>query len=314
MELIEPIVFSEVSHPTPMSLENNKQSEIEGRIAEMCPYMPTTFQGFLERSLELAHLQIEVSNAELAANAVKALPTLIEEEQKEEAQQRKRPISFRAALPGRLRGMSAVVRKVTDPIKKFQEAAQNDSVNELNPTLLHEKVEKAKQKNIAFMSGIDDASEAITVVVLPTHHEEKVDELHKKDPGKLERRTSIQTVSKRELRAGSSTGEDNASVKSMIPPSEESDVTITFSSNEVLALQLLFLLIDRQDKNAIDVDDLIFWSTEAGHTVHRAEAQACLNALDVDRDGRIGFVDYLSFAARAKDQWLLQKYVEVKIQ
>jgi len=319
MELIEPIVFSEVSHPPPMVFENTKQSEVEGRIVETCPYMPTTFQGFLERSLELAHTtEIELTNKQELVAAAAALPTL-REDAEEARNSTSRPLSFRAALPQRLRGMSAVVKRVTDPLKKFQEAVQNDSVNELNPALLEEKVEKAKVKNMAFMSGVPDANDAVTVVVLsPTVAvgEPSSATAGRVDKGKMrmERKPSVQTITRRDLRAGSSAGDDSSSVASGLSSTDATDTTITFTSSEILALQLLFLLIDRQDKSAIDVEDLILWSAEAGNAVPRKDAEACLEALDLDRDGKVGFLDYLGFAARAKDKWLLEKYVEVKLQ
>jgi len=51
-----------------------------------------------------------------------------------------------------------------------------------------------------------------------------------------------------------------ASEKQILVPEDES--AMTFSSQELLSLQLLFLLVDRQDKGLIDVEDLVAWSAE----------------------------------------------------
>ena len=50
---------------------------------------------------------------------------------------------------------------------------------------------------------------------------------------------------------------------------------------------------------------------EEGYAVQRQEAEICLRAVDSDGDNKIGFEDYLAFAARSKDQWLVSEFSNV---
>jgi hypothetical protein len=86
---------------------------------------------------------------------------------------------------------------------------------------------------------------------------------------------------------------------------------ITFTTSELLHLQMLFLLVDLKDKGFITADDLVQWSAEEGIAVRSSEAEMCIYEVDVDGDGKIGFEDYLVFAAKSKDRWLLEKYESV---
>ena len=36
-----------------------------------------------------------------------------------------------------------------------------------------------------------------------------------------------------------------------------------------------------------------------------------MKAVDADADGKIGFEDYLAFASRSKDKWLVSEYSQV---
>lgn len=57
--------------------------------------------------------------------------------------------------------------------------------------------------------------------------------------------------------------DSKAQMKAESPITEEEQV-MTFTKAELLALQMLFLIIDRQDKGLIDVEDLVAWSADEG--------------------------------------------------
>lgn len=184
---------------------------------------------------------------------------------------------------------------------KFESAAENDGMNEMNPALLAEKVELAKLK-IAEKHLQEDVTVFKAGATSP--------EMDRKSLGPKKHSSA-------RFKVGDKTRpESMKDVKSAValeeaglPSTEEG--AMSFSSKELLALQMLFLLIDRQDKGLIDEDDLIAWSAEEGYAVQRQEAEICLRAVDADEDGKIGFEDYLAFAARSKDQWLVGEYSNV---
>mmetsp|Transcript_29745 Transcript_29745/g.36734 ORF Transcript_29745/g.36734 Transcript_29745/m.36734 type:complete len:117 (-) Transcript_29745:104-454(-) len=86
---------------------------------------------------------------------------------------------------------------------------------------------------------------------------------------------------------------------------------ITFTQKELIALQTLFLLIDRDEKGKIGAFDLVLWSEGEGASCSPQEAYIALEIVDFDKDGFIGFEDYLVFAACAKKLWLAEKFAKV---
>ena len=76
-----------------------------------------------------------------------------------------------------------------------------------------------------------------------------------------------------------------------------------FTEEEILALQLLYLMIDRDNSNGVDSQELIAWSTAEGSFIGPDDAALVIESLDVDGDGKVGFTDYLSFAASLKQEY-----------
>jgi serine/threonine-protein phosphatase 2B catalytic subunit len=184
-------------------------------------------------------------------------------------------------------------------VQKFEAAAENDGINEMNPMMLAEKVALAKQK------------------IAEKHLDEDVTVVTDSPSQATGRKTLTSKRSSMRLKVGDRSRPESltrgmktvASEKQILATEEES--AMTFTSQELLSLQLLFLLVDRQDKGLIDVEDLVAWSAEEGFAVPVEEAEICMRAVDADADGKIGFEDYLAFAARSKDKWLVSEYSNV---
>ena len=52
---------------------------------------------------------------------------------------------------------------------------------------------------------------------------------------------------------------------------------VEFTEAEILALQLLYLMIDRDNSNGIDSAELIAWSTTEGSFIGPDDAQLCID-------------------------------------
>lgn len=205
--------------------------------------------------------------------------------------------------------------KQSDRIKasKFEAAADNDGMNEMNPDLIHEKMEiaqkKIAEKHLAGSDGVKvfkaSSGDAPSSSTTKQHHHQS---LGKSPSQRLIVGDKLRPESIR--KTGSMVASAAASAVPTAVPEEEG--AMSFSSKELLALQMLFLLIDREDKGLIDQEDLLAWSAEeGGYAVQPFEAEVCLKAVDSDEDGKIGFEDYLAFAARSKDRWLVAQYETV---
>eukprot|EP00924_Labyrinthula_sp_SR-Ha-C_P010301 snap_masked-scaffold_23-processed-gene-2.8-mRNA-1 protein AED:1.00 eAED:1.00 QI:0/0/0/0/1/1/2/0/135 len=83
--------------------------------------------------------------------------------------------------------------------------------------------------------------------------------------------------------------------------------TVKFEESELLALQTYFLIIDIQDSGKIGVDDLVRWTKDEGGFVVEDHAQMALDIIDFDKDGYIGFEDFLVFSAAAKRIWMAEQ-------
>ncbi|KAH9247052.1 hypothetical protein BASA81_015404 [Batrachochytrium salamandrivorans] len=344
LELVEPIQYQQASNiPPPMVLNNEHKDQVL-QITNTCPYMPTTFRAFIKSALEIAEeedkdeeilaRQRQRASRQLAPAQVQvvSVPPQIQEYEDEldalVARAEMSRMSLTAKLTKSLGGggsrtsnssksTTATVEaphgpafvKQSDRIKasKFEAAADNDGMNEMNPDLIHEKMEIA-QKKIAEkqLAG----SDGVKVFKASTHSSGGGDaSLHKQQHHhSLGKSPSQRLIVGDKLRPESVRKTSNT-VPTAVP---EEEGAMSFSSKELLALQMLFLLIDREDKGLIDQEDLLAWSAEeGGYAVQPFEAEVCLKAVDSDEDGKIGFEDYLAFAARSKDRWLVAQYENV---
>lgn len=76
---------------------------------------------------------------------------------------------------------------------------------------------------------------------------------------------------------------------------------VTFSNKEQTMLQLLFLIIDRDDNGIIDFKELQEWADEEGLILEKEDAVLCISAIDYDGDTVIGLADFFQFAAKQKE-------------
>jgi diadenosine tetraphosphatase ApaH/serine/threonine PP2A family protein phosphatase len=96
-----------------------------------------------------------------------------------------------------------------------------------------------------------------------------------------------------------------------LPPSKRNSLERTsvldndcmFSHAEILGLKLMFALMDHSGTEYIDASALEMYAGEQNDYAQQKEVQACIEAVDLDGDGRIGIMDFISFAARAKFFW-----------
>ena len=92
-----------------------------------------------------------------------------------------------------------------------------------------------------------------------------------------------------------------------VPESEEDGPM--FTRQEILGLQMLFLIMTRNSKKEhLDGEDLVQWSAEDGSSICKSEAEAALKAVDEDQDGHIGLEDFLLFAAKAREVYHMTLY------
>eukprot|EP00903_Cladosiphon_okamuranus_P019652 g18069.t1 len=73
-----------------------------------------------------------------------------------------------------------------------------------------------------------------------------------------------------------------------------------FTHAEILGLKLLFALMDQRGSEFIDGVALEEYADEQDDYAQEREIEACIKAVDVDCDGKIGLMDFICFAARLK--------------
>ncbi|CAM9355400.1 unnamed protein product [Chrysoparadoxa australica] len=81
---------------------------------------------------------------------------------------------------------------------------------------------------------------------------------------------------------------------------------VLFTHEEIVVLKLIFSLFDRKGKNTITRDDIVAYAEEGGDYAQLKEVDACMEAIDADGDGKVGLVDYITFASRLKEIYLMQ--------
>lgn len=312
MQLVEPIQYTAVPHPDPRFVENEQQKQTV-RLETTCPYMPTTFHAFITRAIEFGEEEARRSiNREAMRSSLKDAreirkekamsdlppplpPRKVSDHQESDNEDNKPPSSPRknwkaAALlgfddPGGVQAAGPYSKPPPSPKKKkkknkkFEEAAQQDGINELNPLVVQDKMKQAQVK-------LDPDTLHLPEQIRVKEGNGHESLIRKKSPAKKSRRQKNKKKSANEN-------------------------SISFSANELVSLQLLFLVIDHSDKGFITREDLVQWSAEDGYAVPRSEADLCLEYVDADRDGKIGFEDYLVFAARNKERWLVKQYNQV---
>jgi len=81
---------------------------------------------------------------------------------------------------------------------------------------------------------------------------------------------------------------------------------VQFSRQELVSLRLMFSLFDSNGDDVITRNELSEYAEESDYIVQRKELDQIMNAIDADRDGKIGLLDYIIFAARVKEAHALR--------
>ncbi|CAM9231347.1 unnamed protein product [Phaeothamnion confervicola] len=87
-----------------------------------------------------------------------------------------------------------------------------------------------------------------------------------------------------------------------------------FTHEEIVVLKLIFSLFDTWGKNYITHSDIASYAAEGEDYAQLREVNACMAALDADKDGNVGLVDYINFASRLKAMYQLQQRVRLREQ
>jgi len=277
LEAIVPVQFDAVEEPRLIEIVNaKKQNELD--IEKMCPYMPMDANSFIARSIQLRELDSldELINKEIDYNEINL--ELIDKEEEEQLDQvmpkrlEKFP-SVRAEDPSTWKSIAERKKEFQRAASKYKDAQKKDRMNEMNPLKLAKLEDKAKKQV---------ASSKEQLKHLPSN-------IRIKDE---ERRRASKRMSQRLSR-------------------QLSQKEISFTQKELVSLQALFLLIDRDEKGKIGAFDLVLWSEGEGMSCSPQEAYVALEIVDFDKDGFIGFEDYLVFAACAKKLWLAEKFAKI---
>eukprot|EP00924_Labyrinthula_sp_SR-Ha-C_P008485 augustus_masked-scaffold_32-processed-gene-1.0-mRNA-1 protein AED:0.35 eAED:0.37 QI:0/-1/0/1/-1/1/1/0/1451 len=78
---------------------------------------------------------------------------------------------------------------------------------------------------------------------------------------------------------------------------------VTFNSQERLILQLLFLMIDRDDTGFLTYEGVVTWAKEEGKFIRQSHAKKVISAIDYDGDKAVGLRDFFQYASRLKEDY-----------
>ena len=225
---------------------------------------------------------------------------------------------------------------VSGLIAQFNKAAAVDGINEMHPSLVQEKMNQAKKKLDAAPQSVKPAMGGAnsgggedqgilagggggrrTVVA------NKRSTVVNKEGGRSTlvntgtRRSSLKSraergsvINDKDRAQAAVASKDSGKPAPASKPSGPKEVEVDFSEGEIVALQMLYLMIDRDGVGSVKSKELALWSAADGATISSSDADLCIEALDLDEDGGVGFSDYLAFAARLKLKWEHKKTKE----
>jgi hypothetical protein len=98
-------------------------------------------------------------------------------------------------------------------------------------------------------------------------------------------------------------GDDNKNNVQIVREKE----SVLFQESEILALRLMFSILNRSGSEFIEYNDLVAYAEETGDTSGIRDAEFALEILDIDGDEKIGLMDFFNFAARLKAVYLKSK-------
>lgn len=271
---LKPKQFDAVKEPALIDYGNYKEKQ-ELDIETMCPYLPNDANGFINTAIRLRNLDSldELINSAIDASTLDISHIPDEDPAHEVEMAQPRP-SVLKKFPSVRAEDPATWKSIAERTKEYQKAASKFK-------------EAAKNDRLNEMNPM-----------LLQKKKQKAREMLHEDELQLPSNIRIQDEEKRR----------RASQRlSRLQNQKE----ITFTKKELLALQALFLLIDREEKGKIGAFDIVLWAEGDGEVVSTQEAYVALEICDFDKDGFIGFEDYLVFAACAKKLWLAEKFAKI---
>jgi len=125
---------------------------------------------------------------------------------------------------------------------------------------------------------------------------------------------TVDTVDSVDIVAAGSTGSEETVIEpttdtitpttdTVTVPTNPTDTTtddVLFTQKELIALRFLFSLFDRTDTGYISYDDFIVYAEDCCDPSYIRYIPTCIDIIDIDTDGVIGFLDFIYFAERLK--------------
>eukprot|EP00924_Labyrinthula_sp_SR-Ha-C_P010290 augustus_masked-scaffold_23-processed-gene-2.59-mRNA-1 protein AED:0.37 eAED:0.37 QI:0/0/0/0.5/1/1/2/0/1380 len=316
LDLLEPVQYEAVDAPPPVQFANVKEKK-QFDLEKYCPYMPQDLESLIERALTLGKTNSikEVQNerktssvAKMSKGFLTALgrkKSKVQNPSKQKKDEMHRTLAkTKRRLPRRntLKKFNSLKKETEfvqpDNWKKFEDrmkdykqsalgkyalAKKNDRMMEASPMFITDKVSKAKTKFGPGLGNISSKNLDINITSVSDLKQSILDPRNEQEENKLLEEKRVQW---QEMLASK---------------------TVKFEESELLALQTYFLIIDIQDSGKIGVDDLVRWTKDEGGFVVEDHAQMALDIIDFDKDGYIGFEDFLVFSAAAKRIWMAEQ-------
>jgi len=182
-------------------------------------------------------------------------------------------------------------RSFKSPLDVFKNAAQSDALNEMSPRVVAGKAQEAKRRLSIMGADRKDADVVVSVGSQGKPASRKKTIL--RNPSIVGSRAAAMLSS-----------EDEAALAE--------EAVVSFSAGEMLAIQTLFLLVDRTDKGYVDAADMVAWASEmSGMDVGLNEAQRVVGACDIDGDGKVSLDDFLAMVGAMKDAYLVEELARI---
>lgn len=298
ISLLDPVQYDAAYEPPLVEFPNEKQ-KTNLSLKETVPYMPLGYAELLEKAQSLQKVDIV---KEIGESAQAILKKAIENKETPVYQtaQKVKPdlpprrkknsqsssVSKKSSLRTRDGDQAPAKswqnfrnrfeRYKRNAKKQYQKAMQEDMINEIHPSKMSETAKKAKE-----ILGEKPETELNLPSSISLLEDEEIDD------GQKRHRASFQL----------SKLQENKSIK--------------FHKKELIALQTLYLVIDSNQTGKITAKDLIAWAENSGGFLFQHDAEHTVSLLDFDKDGVIGFEDFLVFAAACKKIWTAQQYANI---
>eukprot|EP00924_Labyrinthula_sp_SR-Ha-C_P016074 snap_masked-scaffold_4-processed-gene-18.28-mRNA-1 protein AED:0.34 eAED:0.35 QI:0/-1/0/1/-1/1/1/0/1166 len=324
LDYLKPLQYSSVNEPLEMLRENEEYKQ-QANIESLCPYMPTTIAAFIYRALDLASMTQRVVENKLQEENSKPQPSvasMISVDEEFDDAGSISSITFMnvdkippaSATLGR--NKSADTEKLRNRKKKDATTSPSQPKNwkalqllgldkgvDLSPAPAQKKSSKKKLRTSLRRASFEDFGGSVISVEDDDYKSVKsFDSINEMNPLLVSQKMKF---ARKELRKPSLNSLKRTRHK------KKTDTALSFEKDEIVALRTLFMFVDRDSKGGIDAESLMTWVEEQDVDVKVEDCLICIEAVDYDGDGVIGFDDYLIFAAKNKKEWLEDQYKQV---